>query len=523
MQKRKVGVIDLVTKAPTRSMWARIMFPNFASIMPQVVSSWCEQDGHDVNLVVYTGFEDLADELPTGTDVIFITAFSHAAQLAYALSALLRSKGAVTVLGGPHARAYPEDAVKYFDYVLGFTDQEIIRSVLSDCSQHRPIGQHLAAAQQPQSLPGVRERWKFIKQTLDKAPLVKAVPMLGSLGCPYTCSFCVDSAVPYQPLEFDVLRDDLRFLRTKFKRPVISWHDPNFGVRFDDYLGLIEEAGPPGSMAFVAESSLSLLPEERLKRLRRAGFKAMLPGVESWFDLGDKSKTGSQVGMNKVRQVADHMNLIMRYIPYVQTNFVLGLDADEGPEPFECTKAFVDSAPAAYPAYCQLSAFGQAAPLNLEHQRAGRILPFPFHFLNTQSAMNVRPKNYNWVQFYRHMIDLTRHTFSPRALANRVRASGTLTVAGLNFLRGATAQGRGRAAYYSELCDRLETDRQFRAFFEQETNEVPRFFLDRMKNELGDLYEWLPRGAIHHDPNAYLASHQAGPPPIAVTPQPALA
>ena len=32
-------------------------------------------------------------------------------------------RGAVTVLGGPHARCYPEDAQKYYDYVLGFTEQ----------------------------------------------------------------------------------------------------------------------------------------------------------------------------------------------------------------------------------------------------------------------------------------------------------------------------------------------------------------------------------------------------------------
>ena len=56
-------------------------------------------------------------------DVVFIGAFTEAALLAYSLSNLFRSRGAVTVLGGPHARCYPEDARKYFDYVLGFTDQ----------------------------------------------------------------------------------------------------------------------------------------------------------------------------------------------------------------------------------------------------------------------------------------------------------------------------------------------------------------------------------------------------------------
>ena len=85
---------------------------------------------------------------------------------------------------GPHARCYPEDAARYFDYVLGFTDKGSLRDVLRDCSQHRPAGVHIAAAQQPKTLPGVRERWQFIEPTLRKAPFLKMVPMLGSMGCP---------------------------------------------------------------------------------------------------------------------------------------------------------------------------------------------------------------------------------------------------------------------------------------------------------------------------------------------------
>jgi len=278
------------------------MHANLASIMPQVVGVWCEAEGHDVTFVCYTGFENLLKELPADVDLVFIGAFTEAALLAYALSNLFRSRGAVTVLGGPHARCYPEDARQYFDYVLGFTDQVVIRDVLQDCAQHRPVGRHLAAKRQPLTLPGVRERWRFIEPTLQKAPVIKIVPMLGSLGCPYTCSFCIDSVVPYQPLDFDVLTDDLRFLLQKIRRPRVAWHDPNFGVRFDDYMEAIEAAAPPNSIDFIAESSLSLLSEPHLQRLQRNGFKALLPGIESWYDLGNKSKTGKATGMEKVRQ-----------------------------------------------------------------------------------------------------------------------------------------------------------------------------------------------------------------------------
>ena len=185
----KIGIIDLVHKGPTKSLYARAMHANLAAIMPQVIATWCEKDGHDVQYICYTGLEDLSTALPKGTDIIFICAFTQSALMAYALSNMFRSQGAITVLGGPHARCYPDDAVKYFDYVTGFTDKSIIGEILQDAERHQPIGRYLSAKNQPTYLPGVKERWKFIEATIDKAPFMKMIPMIGSMGCPYSCPF----------------------------------------------------------------------------------------------------------------------------------------------------------------------------------------------------------------------------------------------------------------------------------------------------------------------------------------------
>lgn len=511
MRKLNVGVVDLVAKAPTDRLWARVMNPNFASIMPQVVARWCEQEGHEVTYVCYTGFEDLVAELPETIDIVFITAFTQAGQLAYALSSLFRSRGAVTVLGGPHARAYPQDAQKYFDYVVGFADRKLVSDILQDCGPHRPLGAYLSNDSQPDTLPGLRERWKFLEPTLRKAPLLKMVPMIGSLGCPYTCSFCVDSTVPYQPLDTEELKADLRFLLTKFRRPLVGWHDPNFGIRFDYYMDAIEDAVPPGRIGFVAESSLSILSEPHLKRLERNGFRAILPGIESWFDVGNKSKTGRCEGLDKVEKVADHINMVARYIPYVQGNFVFGLDADEGPEPFELTKRFQRLAPSIFPGFSLLTSFGQAAPLNARYRETNRVLRFPFHLLNNNHAMNVRPKNYSWPEFYDRVIDITEHSFSKRSIFRRLAAnSGTLNRA-VNAVRALSSEGAGRLRYYKDLRHRLDTDTQLRSFYEQESDEIPQFFVDRIKGDLGPLWDWLPEGALDHDPYLDARTAPVGP------------
>src|ERR671926_167596 len=195
MRRLRIGILDLVTKSPNPSLYGRVMNANLASIMPQVLGVWC----------------------------------------------------------------YPEDACKYYDYVLGFTDRRLVADVCRECAPHRPVGRIMTAAQQPQEMPSLEERWKFVAPTLAKAPTIKIVPMIGSLGCPYSCSFCIDSTVDYQPLSFSQLRDDLAFLLTKIKNPIVGWHDPNFGVRFDDYMEAVEAAVPEGRMRHIAESSLSLL------------------------------------------------------------------------------------------------------------------------------------------------------------------------------------------------------------------------------------------------------------------------
>jgi hypothetical protein len=188
--------------------------------------------------------------------------------------------------------------------VLGFTNKSTISEVLINCTPQRPEGKQLSAGRQPVSLPGVQERWKFIEKTLAKAPFIKIVPMLGSVGCPYTCSFCIDSTVPYQQLSFEVIKSDLRFLLTKFKKPMVAWHDPNFGIKFDDNMDAIASAVPPKSFGFIGESSLSILSEEHLKVMAKNGFGALLPGIESWYELGNKSRTSHSAGQEKVNQIS---------------------------------------------------------------------------------------------------------------------------------------------------------------------------------------------------------------------------
>ncbi len=493
----KIGIIDLVARQPTKSIYSRIVNPNYTSLMPQVIAVWVEQLGHEVHYVTYTGFEDLYQELPQDIDLLFISTFTQNAFTAYSISNIFRQKNVVTVLGGPHARAYAEDAQSHFDYVLGLTDRSLIQNLLEDFSPHPEEGVFLKASKQLDSIPSIRERWKFAQKNLAKSRLIHVVPTIGSLGCPYTCSFCIDSQIDYRSLSYDQIRDDLNFLQSQKNPPIVAWYDPNFGVRFDDYLDIIESTVPPGKMAFGAESSLSLLSEANLKRLKKNNFIVMLPGIESWFDFNGKSKQNKNYGLDKVKSVAEQVNLVSQYVPYVQVNFIFGLDADLGPEPFELTKTFVDLAPGVYPNLAMITSFGNSAPLSVQYQSEGRVLDIPFPFLDGNSGLNVRPKNYSLVEFYDRMIDLSAYTLSPKNIWRRFRTNKHPLPRWMNLLRALFSM-KGVGGNYAEIRHHLATDSEFQAFYSGESMKPPSYYHEKIQKNLGLFYDKLPQRTLDY-------------------------
>jgi len=118
--------------------------------------------------------------------------------------------------------------------------------------------------------------------------------------------------------------------------------------------------------------------------------------------------------------------------------------------------------------------------------------------------MNVRPRNYEWTEFYDRVIGLTRHAFAWPAIARRFHATKTAMPRWLNALRAVSTEGFGRIRHYSELRRRLETDAQVRAFFAQSTDALPDVYAEAVKRDLGPLWSWLPQGALRHDHHAYL-------------------
>jgi hypothetical protein len=127
------------------------------------------------------------------------------------------------------------------------------------------------------------------------------------------------------------------------------------------------------------------------------------------------------------------------------------------------------------------------------------VIPVPFHFLNNNRATNVRSKNYTMASLYEHVIDLRRHSFSPRAVARRLGANRGALTKSLNFIRAVSSEGAGRIRYDKAVLRQLAGDSTFQDFMSLKGGTLPAFFEDQIRVDLGPMWEWLPPGALSHD------------------------
>ena len=129
----RVGILDILT-TPARS-WAEAAYKlaltkQYASVFPQAIAVWCREMGHRTFYATYYGAGDPKRSLPDDLDVVFIAVYTQASALAYALAKLYRREGVLTVIGGPHAKAFPTDCLRYFDVVVREGDKPLIADIL---------------------------------------------------------------------------------------------------------------------------------------------------------------------------------------------------------------------------------------------------------------------------------------------------------------------------------------------------------------------------------------------------------
>jgi radical SAM superfamily enzyme YgiQ (UPF0313 family) len=488
----RVGILDILglpARRPAEVGYQLLITKQFASITPQAISVWCRRMGHETFYATYYGLGRPHRLLPADLDVVFISCYTQVSHLAYALAKLYRQAGVRTVIGGPHAKAFPVDCLRFFDLVVRECDPPLVADILA--GQFDP-GSIISAGQPFDDVPTVEERMPEIRSSAflwgRKPHRLSAIPMLASMGCPYRCDFCIDWNSTYRPLSTERLATDLRYLSRHLPGTLIVFHDPNFAVKFDQIFDKLE-AQPPGERPpYIIESSLTVLRRNRPQRLKATNCAMVAPGVESWTDYSNKAGVGRTAGVAKVEQVAEHFALLAENVPYLQANFIFGLDTDQGDEPIELTKRFMDRAPFAWPTINIPVPFG-GTPLHEELAAGGRILttmPFSFYYA---PYLVTTIKHYDPITYYEKLIELYSHAASPEMLRRRLRTTSHRAIGYVH--RARTAGFRTDITSFHRILRMLRSDPKFLAFHNGQTSTLPEFYRHAGDRILGRYAELL--------------------------------
>ena len=491
----KIGILELLSPARTttwrQSIEDYLTIKQYVSIMPQAIAVWCRQLGHQVFYATYYGHGDPKKQLPDDLDVVFIGAITRSSALSYALAKLYRKEKTLTVIGGPHAKSFPHDCQRFFDLVVTECDKQLISDILSGGCEPNSI---LSTGRILTDLPSVEERMPEITASSflrgKREYFASMVPLLASVGCPYACDFCTDWNNPYVVLPPDHLEADLRFLSQKLPAVKVTFQDPNFAVKFDQTLDVLERVPQEARNPYIMESSLSVLQTSRLQRLRDTNCFYIAPGIESWSSYSNKAGVGTKTGSDKVRLVVDHLELLHSYVPGIQVNFIFGLDTDEGDEPVELTKEFMTRTPFAWPVLNIPVPFG-GTPLYDQYLNEGRILrsmPFLFYYL---PYLVTTLKNYDPITYYQKFIEMLLHYSNLATLWRRLRTTSSQSLRLYFVVR--TLRVKEAIGGFQRILRKLTTDPQFRAFHEGRSTQLPEFYHREYERILGPYATLLSR------------------------------
>jgi radical SAM superfamily enzyme YgiQ (UPF0313 family) len=440
----RVGVLDLlIDEVPSRGWRDRayraVFKKQYAAIMPQAVAVWCRQLGHRVHYATYHGQCAPHRLLPDDLDVLFVSAYTQASALAYALARLYGRRGTRTIIGGPHARSFPADCLRFFDLAVDTCDKSLVGDMLRGVFDP---GTLVSTAAPLADLPSVEERMPEIAASAfarGRPVPTSTVPLLASVGCPYACDFCIDWRSSYVVLSPDRLAADLAYLA---------------------------------------------------RRLRDTNCIYVAPGIESWHDYANKAGAGGATGSAKLARLVAHFGELHAHGMGLQANFMLGTDADRGDEPVELTKEFIRRLPFVWPTVNVPTPFGNT-PLYDRYLAEGRILrAMPFTFYYTPFLVTTL-RHYAPADYYQKLADVYAVMTSSEMLRRRLRTPESV---GQRFLHAVRTFGmRQDLAAFRTLGGMLRSDARLRAFHEGQAVELPDLYHREYERKLGSYASLLSR------------------------------
>ncbi|MCA8977731.1 MAG: B12-binding domain-containing radical SAM protein, partial [Planctomycetes bacterium] len=278
----------------------------------------------DRHEIAYREVRELVDAegLAGCFDLVAISSLTAQIREAYAIADQLRRRGARVVIGGLHATAVPEEALRHADAVVAGAGESAWPEVLADAEAGRLGGIYRGARFDLKAAPMPRF------DLLDIARYNR-LTVQTARGCPWRCEFCASSVLltdRYEQKPIAKVLAEIDRIRELWPRPFLEFADDNSFVHRAYWKELLPELARR-RVRWFTETDLSIADDPQfLRLLRNAGCKQVLIGLESPDEQGLRGL--EQKTDWKRKRFADSLAAVRRIQAHgirVNACFVLGL------------------------------------------------------------------------------------------------------------------------------------------------------------------------------------------------------
>lgn len=352
----------------------------------------------------------IADVIANHPTLVAVSALTASVLDAYRFAQLIRGAGVPTVLGGLHASACRDEALRYFDAVVIGDGESVWRQILDDV-ENRTLKRAYRGS-----------TFELSQAPLPRLELLSTKPpprytVQTQRGCPFACEFCAASRLlgPFREKPIDCIERELDAIAAIEPQPVIELADDNTFASRRDPSRFFEALSRRG-VRYFTECDWRIGERPALLRaLAASGCEQLLIGVESLVH----EPRGMGRKRASLQRICEAIVAIQEAGVVVNACFIAGCDG-ETHDSLDHLARFILDGPFGEVQITLQTPF-PGAPLRRRLQREGRLLPdrgWPYY---TLFDLTFQPDRMSVAELETAYRDLLRVVFGPTATARRAK------------------------------------------------------------------------------------------------------
>lgn len=299
------------------------------------IAAVLEKDGHSVEIIdnyvmKYQESEIVEYINSSRPDVVGISVLTPSVNFSLRLAKEIKinNKKIILISGNVHPTLFPEEFLKEgcFDIVVRGEGEATMSELMFVISQKKDLGSVKGISYFKEGKVFNNERRPVI-ENLDQLPMpawhllpykeyglfpfadIKKpiLTIMATRGCPYNCKYCslsyMDKA--YRKRSPANIVDEMEILTEKFGIKQIGFVDPIFPLENDYAVAVLDEIIKRGinkQIIWIAETRADILNESLIKKMKEAGCRRLIFGLESGTQEVLNS-IGKSISFEKVRSV----------------------------------------------------------------------------------------------------------------------------------------------------------------------------------------------------------------------------